>query len=242
MKCAYADLSKMIDHALLKPTLRMVDLEAGCLMARAYDVASVCIMPYAVKQCADLLDGSNVVPGTTIGFPHGASTTSSKVDQSATALADGCAELDMVINLSKLLSGDWGYVRAEIQAVVDLAHDHGRRVKVIFENCYLTDDEKIHLCEVCGDAGADWVKTSTGFGTRGATLEDLRLMRKHSPETVQVKASGGIRTLDALTSMRAIGVTRIGTSSTQTILDEARRLLNLPPIDFDRPMSESAGY
>ncbi len=237
----YSDISKMVDHALLKPTLRTLDLEEGCLMARTYDVASVCIMPFAVKQCADLLDGSNVTPGTTIGFPHGASTIKSKVDQSKTALADGCTELDMLINISKLLSGDWNYVRSEVQAVVDITHEHGQRLKIIFETCYLSDDDKIRLCEICGETGADWVKTSTGFGTGGATLEDLTLMRKHSPDSVQVKASGGIRTLDTLLSVRDIGVTRIGTSSTQTILDEARRRLDLPPIEFNGPAENSTG-
>ncbi len=222
------DISKMIDHALLKPTLTTSELTAGCLMARAYDVASVCIMPYAVKQCADLLDGSTVIPGTTIGFPHGASAIGSKVDQSKTALADGCVELDMVINISKVLSGDWDYVRSEIQAVVEVAHNQNQRVKVIFETCYLTDDDKIRLCEICGEVGADWVKTSTGFGSAGATHEDLRLMREHSPESVQVKASGGIRTLDALLAVREFGVTRVGTSSTQAILDEVRHRLKLP--------------
>ena len=233
MSWNYSDISKMVDHALLKPTLRTTDLEAGCLMARSYDVASVCIMPFAVKQCVDLLDGSNVAPGTTIGFPHGASTIQSKTEQSKSALADGCTELDMLINISKLLSGDWNYVRSEVQAIVDITHEYGQVLKVIFETCYLSDDDKIHLCEICAEAGVDWVKTSTGFGTGGATLEDLTLMRKHSPNSIQIKASGGIRTLDTLLSVREIGVTRVGTSSTQTILDEARRRLDLAPIQLN---------
>jgi deoxyribose-phosphate aldolase len=238
----YSDIAKMIDHALLKPTLTTPELTAGCQMARAYDVASVCIMPYAVKQCADLLNGSTVAPSTTIGFPHGASTISSKVAQSKTALADGCVELDMVVNISKVLSGDWDYVRSEIQAVVEVAHQVGQRVKVIFETCYLSDSDKIRLCEICGDVGADWVKTSTGFGTGGATDEDLRLMRQHAPDSVQVKASGGVRTLEALLAVRELGVTRVGTSSTQAILDKACEQLELPPIAADGSNTEVAGY
>ncbi len=242
MNWNYSDISKMLDHALLKPTLTTVDLKSGCLMARAYDVASVCIMPFAVKQCVELLCGSSVAPSTTIGFPHGASATSSKIEQSRTAMADGCAELDMVVNLSKVLSGDWGYVQSELQAVAEMVHCEGRKLKVIFETCYLSNADKIRLCEICGEVGADWVKTSTGFGTAGATHEDLVLMRKHSPASVQVKASGGIRTLDALLPVRDIGVTRIGTSSTEMILDEARARLHLTPIDAARTTAETTDY
>lgn len=242
MNWDYPDIAKMIDHALLKPTLTTAELAAGCLMARAYDIASVCIMPFAVKQCAELLDGSTVAPSTTIGFPHGASATSSKVQQSQTALQDGCVELDMVVNISRVLSGDWDSVHAEIKAVADVVHDAGQRLKIIFETCYLSDSDKIRLCEICGDIEVDWVKTSTGFGSGGATIEDLTLMRQHSPESVQVKASGGIRTLDVLLPVRDLGVTRIGTSSTQAILDEARARLGLPAIQCDAPAAESAGY
>lgn len=232
MSWKYSDISKMIDHALLKPTLTATELESGCLMARAYDVASVCIMPFAVRQSAELLRGSTVLTGTTIGFPHGVSAVTSKIEQSVTAIADGCAELDMVVNLSKVRSGDWDYVRSEIQNIVDVTHASDAQVKVIFETCYLSDEEKIRLCEICGEVGADWVKTSTGFGTAGASREDLILMRKNSPQSVQVKASGGIRTLDDVLPLRDLGVTRIGTSSTQAILDEALARLGLPPIDF----------
>ena len=242
MTWEYSDISKMIDHALLKPTLTRTDLEAGCLMARAYDIASVCIMPFAVKHCAELLADSAVAPSTTIGFPHGASATSSKVQQSETALADGCRELDMVVNISKVLSGDWKYVQQEIKAVVDTAHALKQRVKVIFETCYLNNTQKIRLCEICGEANADWVKTSTGFGTGGATIEDLRLMRGHAPDSVQIKASGGIRDLETLLPVRDIGVTRIGTSSTQVILDEARKQLNLPAIDSSTAAVSGGDY
>ncbi|MCH2211538.1 MAG: deoxyribose-phosphate aldolase [Fuerstiella sp.] len=242
MNWDYSDISKMIDHALLKPTLKTNELEAGCLMARSYNVASVCIMPFAVKRCTELLAGSDVVPCTTIGFPHGASAIHSKVEQSRIALADGCAELDMVINISKALSGDWDYVRSEIEAVVDLAHRADGRVKVIFETCYLSNHEKIRLCEICGQLGVDWVKTSTGFGSGGATHDDLILMRRTVPKTVQVKASGGIRSLDSLLSARKIGVTRIGTSSTQAILDEVRLRLQLAPIEFVGSTGETPEY
>ena len=231
MSWNYSDISKMIDHALLKPTLTTNELDAGCQMARAYDIASVCIMPFAVSRCAELLDGSTVAPSTTIGFPHGASTTRDKVHQSETALADGCRELDMVVNISKVLSGDWSSVQSEIAAVAETAHARGQKVKVIFETCYLNDDQKIRLCKASSEAGADWVKTSTGFGTGGATMEDLKLMTAHVADHVQVKASGGVRTLEALLPVRDLGVTRIGTSSTQRILDEARRQQGLDPIE-----------
>lgn len=238
----YSDIAKMIDHALLKPTLTTPELTVGCQMARAYDVASVCILPYAVKQCADLLSGSTVAPSTTIGFPHGASAISSKVEQSITALADGCIELDLVVNISKVLSGDWDYVRSEIRAVVEVAHQAGGRAKVIFETCYLSNDDKIRLCEICGDVKADWIKTSTGFGTGGATHEDLQLMRQHAPDYVQVKASGGIQTLEALLAARQFGVNRIGTSSTQAILNAARVQQKLSPITLEGPSTEVSGY
>jgi len=226
MDVTYADLAKMIDHSLLKPHMTTDDLDAGCRLAVAYDVATVCIMPYYVSRCAELLGGSTVVPSTTIGFPHGGHTTAVKVAEAERALADGARELDMVVNISQVLSGGWDYVRDDIQAVADTAHAAGGKVKVIFENCYLQDDHKKRLCGVCGEVGADWVKTSTGFGTGGHTLDDLRLMREHSPPEVQVKAAGGVRTLDALLAVREVGATRAGATATQAILDEARERLD----------------
>jgi len=226
----YSDVAKMIDHSLLSPTLTCDDLEAGCRLARDYDVASVCIMPYALARCAELLKGSTVVASTTIGFPHGGHATSTKVTEALRAIVDGGRELDMVVNISQVLSGNWDYVRRDIEAVVEAAHAGGAKVKVIFENCYLKDEHKIRLCEICGELKADWVKTSTGYGTGGATLDDLKLMRKHSPAHVQVKAAGGIRTLDSLLEVRALGVTRSGASRTKEMLDEARARLALPPI------------
>lgn len=226
----YPDLAKMIDHSLLQPNLTAADLEAGCKLALAYDVASVCILPYYLKRCADLLRGSTVQASTTIGFPHGGHTTATKVAEAKQALADGGQELDMVVNISQVLSGNWDYVRQDIAAVIKVAHDAGAKVKVIFENCYLKDDHKIRLCEICGELKADWVKTSTGYGSGGATLEDLALMRKHAPPHVQVKAAGGVRDLDTLVKVRDLGVTRCGASRTKEILDDCRNRLGLKPI------------
>jgi deoxyribose-phosphate aldolase len=226
----YADLAQMIDHSLLNPTLTDRELDPGCLLARRYEVASVCIMPYHLKRCAELLAGSATRPSTTIGFPHGGHRTATKVREAELAVADGCIELDAVVNISKVRSGDWVYVRQDIAAVIDVAHAAGRQVKVIFENCYLNDEQKIRLCEICGELRADWVKTSTGYGSGGATLDDLRLMRRHAPAHVQVKAAGGVRDLDALLQVRALGVTRVGASRTREMMDECRRRLNLPAL------------
>lgn len=225
MDYTYQDIAKMIDHSLLNPTLTASDLDQGCRLALEYDCASVCIMPYTLRRCAEILQGSTVKASTTIGFPHGGHTTSVKVAEAERALDDGGEELDMVVNISKVLSDDWDYVRQDIAAVIDATHSRGQKVKVIFENCYLQDNHKIRLCEICGELGADWVKTSTGYGTGGATIEDLRLMRQHSPAHIQVKAAGGVRTLDKLLEVRALGVTRVGASRTADILDECRRRL-----------------
>ena len=227
MEYTYEQIAKMIDHSLLNPTLTAKELENGCQLALEYDVASVCIMPYYLERCAEILSGSTVKASTTIGFPHGGHTTAIKVAEAEQALADGDQELDMVVNISKVLSEDWKYVRDDIQAVVDVAHAHSQKVKVIFENCYLEDRHKIRLCEICGALSADWVKTSTGYGTGGATNEDLKLMRQVAPPHVQVKAASGVRTLDRLLEVRALGVTRVGASRTATILDECRHRLEL---------------
>lgn len=231
MDYTYSDIAKMIDHSLLNPTLTAADLEAGCNLALAYDVASVCILPYALKRCADMLRGSTVKASTTIGFPHGGHTTAIKKAEAEQAIADGCEELDMVVNISQVLSGNWDYVRADIKAVIDVAHAAGQKVKVIFENCYLKDEHKVQLCKICSELKADWVKTSTGYGSGGATHDDLRLMRQNSAATVQVKAAGGVRDLDGLLAVREMGVTRCGASRTKDILDECRRRLNLPAIN-----------
>ena len=225
MDYAYADIAGMIDHALLAPTLTTEELEAGCRLAREYEVASVCILPWAVKRADELLSGTTVQPTTTIGFPHGGQATGVKAAEAEQALADGATELDMVVNISKVKSADWDHVREDIAAVLEPTHRKRMKLKVIFETCYLAEAEKIRLCEICGELGVDWVKTSTGFGAGGATDEDLILMKTHSPEYVQVKASGGIRDLDRVLRVRELGCTRCGTSGTKDILDELKRRL-----------------
>jgi deoxyribose-phosphate aldolase len=217
-----ADLARMFDHSLLQPTLTDADLERGILLAREYGVASVCIKPYAVKLAAKLLAGSTVQASTTIGFPHGGHVTKVKVIESEIALADGATELDMVVNVGKVLSGEWNSVADDIAAVVRVAHAANAKVKVIFENAYLKEEHKKELCTICGEVRADWVKTSTGYAETGATVEDLKLMRQFSPPHVQVKAAGGVRTYEKLLEVRAIGVTRVGATATKVILDEAK--------------------
>jgi deoxyribose-phosphate aldolase len=234
MDYTYTDIAKLIDHSLLSPALTTQQLEEGCRLAVAYDVASVCILPYYLMRCVENLRETGVKASTTIGFPHGGHATEIKHAEAERAIADGGEELDMVVNISKVKSGDWDYVRRDIGTVVDAAHAMGAQVKVIFENCYLNDDEKIRLSQICGELEADWVKTSTGYGTGGATIEDLKLMREHAPDHVQVKAAGGIRDLDKLLEVRALGVTRIGASRTREMLDDCRRRLDLPPIDASK--------
>jgi len=222
---SYSDIAKMIDHSLLNPALTVEELEAGCRLARDYDVASVCILPYYAARCAGLLEGSTVQPSTTIGFPHGGHRREIKIAEAEQALKDGATELDAVINISKARSSDWKYVADEIRALTELTHSHAQKIKIIFENAYLDDAAKIRLCEICGGIGVDWVKTSTGYAPSGATIEDLKLMRKHSPPHVQVKAAGGVRDLDALLAVRAIGVTRVGATRTAQMLDECKKRL-----------------
>src|ERR1700733_13381013 len=214
MDYTYLDIAKMIDHSLLNPVLTDRELEAGCRLARTYDVASACVKPYYTKRCAELLAGSTVAASTVIGFPHGGHLTKVKLAEAEQALGDGGSELDMVVNIGKVLSADWDFVREDIRAVTQLTHQGNAIVKVIFENCYLQDSHKIRLCEICAEVGADFVKTSTGYGTGGATIADLKLMRKHAPAHIRVKAAGGIRTLDALLEVRAIDVSRSGATRT----------------------------
>lgn len=227
MDYSYLDIAKMIDHSLLNPVLTDEEMIAGAILARDYDVASACVKPYFLKRCAEILEGSDVAPSTVIGFPHGGSIPAVKLAEAEQALHDGGTELDMVVNIGKVLSEDWDLVTSEIQAIVELTHQANGLVKVIFENCYLNDDHKIRLCQICGDVGADFVKTSTGYGTGGATLDDLTLMRKHSPEHVRVKAAGGVRTLDSLLEVRAVGVARCGATRTAGMLTECRERLGV---------------
>ena len=227
---SYPDIAKMIDHSLLNPALTVPELEAGCELALLYDAASVCILPYYAARCAQILAGSAVQTSTTIGFPHGGHTTAVKLEEVRHALRDGATELDMVINISQARSGNWDYVASEIRVLTETTHKGGAKIKVIFENAYLDDPAKIRLCYLCGEIGVDWVKTSTGYASSGATHADLALMRRHSPPSVGVKAAGGIRTLDALLEVRALGVTRVGATRTAEMLDECRQRLGLSAI------------
>lgn len=227
MNYTYEDIAKMIDHSLLNPKMTDKELEEGCNIAIKYKVASVCIKPYFVKQAAKLLTGTGVKTGTTIGFPHGGHSTNVKVIEAEQALSDGAEELDMVVNIGKVLSLDWDYVTNDIRKVVDVGHSCNAIVKVIFENFYLQNEHKIELCNICSVVGADFVKTSTGYADGGATLEDIKLMRKYSTSNVQVKAAGGIRTLDQVIEVRELGVTRIGATRTVDILEECKRRLSI---------------
>jgi deoxyribose-phosphate aldolase len=226
MDYTYEGIAKMIDHSLLNPALTESELEAGCRLALDYDVASVCIVPYYLSRCSQLLKGSRVKASTTVGFPHGGHTTQVKLAEAKQALDDGGEELDVVCNISKVRSGDFDYVKRELGALTDLVHARGQKIKVIFENSYLDEKQKIALCHICGEIGADWAKTSTGYSSGGATLSDLELMRAHCPAHVQIKAAGGVRDLDGLLAVRAVGATRSGASRTRDILDECRRRLS----------------
>jgi deoxyribose-phosphate aldolase len=241
MKYSYEQLAKMIDHSLLHPTMTDQELEDGCRLAAKYGVASVCIKPYAVQRAAELLRGTGVLVGAVIGFPHGNAATESKRYETELACRDGAAEIDMVLNVGKALSGDWDYVERDVRAVCDEAARHGAKVKVIFENDYLikggaglsADDFKRRLCQLCERAGAAWVKTSSGYGFvkqpdgsynyKGATEHDLALMRASVSAKVQVKAAGGVRDLDGLIKVRDLGGSRCGATATAAMLDEYRR-------------------
>lgn len=226
------ELAKMIDHSILNPVMTDNDLIRECETARKYNVASVCVKPYAVRKAAEILKGSDIEIGCVIGFPHGNSTTAVKVYETEQACNDGATEIDMVINIGKALGGDWEYVEKEIKAVADTCHQNRAIVKVIFETDYIKKEEdKIRLCEICTRAGADFVKTSTGYGFvkqpngdynyKGATIDDIKLMRKHSGPKVQVKCAGGVRTLDDLIKMKEAGATRSGATATEAMLKEA---------------------
>ena len=226
------DIAQMIDHSLLRPELTEEDVRKGCEIAKKYKVATVCCSPSEVALVKQLLQGSDVKTSTVVGFPHGYCKTETKVFEAEQAIKDGAVELDMVINIGRLRSGDYDYVKKDIQAVVEAskagldqnpplaAHRHNVVVKVIFENYYLTDEQKKIACRLSEESGADFVKTSTGFAGGGATLEDLRLMRENSGEKVQVKAAGGVRDLEMALKVREVGCTRFGATRTETIMEQ----------------------
>jgi deoxyribose-phosphate aldolase len=216
-------VAKTIDHSLLRPELTVDEVLAGCALAAAYDVASVCCRPLDVSRCRDALEGSDVVVGTVVGFPHGSSATAVKVTEAERALDDGATELDMVLPIGWLRSGEDAYVHGDIAAVVAAAHARDAIVKVILENAYLTDEEKVRGCQLSEQAGADYVKTSTGYAPSGSTMDDLRLMRASVSERVKVKAAGGIRTLDLLVEGLNAGMDRCGATATAAIIDDLRR-------------------
>jgi deoxyribose-phosphate aldolase len=227
------DLAKMIDHSLLHPTMTDEEIRLGCELARRCDVATACVKPYAVPLAKDVLAGSDVGVCPVIGFPHGNSTTRIKVAEADEAAIAGGSEIDMVVNIGKVRGGDWDYVTAEIQAIQDVVRANGAILKVIFENDYLQEQHIVRLCGICSAIGVAFVKTSTGYGFvkqpdgsyayKGATVPHLKLMRQHCPPHVQIKAAGGVRTLDDLLMVRSLGVSRIGATATEAILAEARR-------------------
>lgn len=218
----YKEIAEMIDHSLLKPTLTDQDIIDGCNLAKEYQVASVCVRPSDLPLCRQILAGSDVLLTTVIGFPHGTTTTKTKVAESAEAIENGAVELDVVLNIGKLRSGEYDYVADDLRAVISLAHEKGVLVKVIFENCYLSKEEIIKACEICNKVGADYVKTSTGYGSGGATDEDLKLMRQHAAPNVKIKAAGGVRTLERAIEVRRLGVTRFGCTATVGILERLK--------------------
>ena len=226
-------LAKMIDHSLLHPTMTDEEIRKGCLLAKQYNVATACVKPYSIPLAKQILQDTDVKICPVIGFPAGNSTTAIKMQEALEAVKAGGAEIDMVINIGKALSGDWEYVEREIRMVNDIVVANGGIVKVIFENDYLKDEHIIRLCQICSNIQVAFVKTSTGYGFvkqengmytyKGATLRHLKLMREHCSESVQIKAAGGVRTLDDLLRMRAIGVTRVGATATKKILEEAKQ-------------------
>lgn len=253
------EIAKMIDHSLLHPTMTDAELRDGCELALKYDVASVCIKPYAVRLATDILAGSDVLVGTVIGFPAGNSATAVKVAETTQACLDGAVEIDMVVNIGKVLGEDWDYVRDEIRAINEASVAHGAILKVIFENDYLPNDShKIRLCQICTEVGAAFVKTSTGYGFvkgsdgkysyEGATEHDLRLMLNHvgtvrAGVPVRVKAAGGVRTLDGLLKVKEMGVSRLGASATATIMEDAYRRFGTVAADVPiAPIAEAKGY
>lgn len=218
----YEEIASLIDHSLLKPDLTDAEIEEGCRIADEYRVATVCVRPSDVPRAVALLAHSPVLVTTVVGFPHGSTTTATKVFEAEEAIRNGARELDAVLNIGKLRSGDIDFVRADLKAVTDAAHARGVLVKVIFENCFLDDDEKVEACRISSEVGADFVKTSTGFGTGGAEDRDIKLMREHVSPAVKIKAAGGIRTLERAIEVRKLGCRRIGATATVGILERLK--------------------
>jgi deoxyribose-phosphate aldolase len=218
-----ADIAAMIDHSLLRPDMARDELLAGFEMAKRYKAATCCVRPCDISLAGQVLAGSGVRVSTVLAFPHGSNRTEVKVFEAERAMNDGCKDLDVVLNVGRLKSADYDYVQKDLAAVVDLVHGRSGTVKVIFENCFLSDDEIVKACQICDRIGADYVKTSTGYGTGGATLEDVSLMRRSSSPRMAVKAAGGIRSLDSLLQFRAAGAKMAGTRSTKEILEEAAK-------------------
>lgn len=220
-------LHRLIDHALLRPNLSSGELERGIQLGVDLGVASICILPHYLPRLVECLAGTHVRSSTVIGFPHGSMTREAKLFEAQDAIQKGCDELDVVVNISRVLSGDWDYVREELALLIYTVHAADRKIKVIFENVYLEESHKIRLTQLSSELSADWIKTSTGFASGGATLADVRLMRAHAPDTVQIKASGGISDLATLQAFADAGATRIGTSSAQKILAELTQSAHL---------------
>jgi len=224
----YADLAQMIDHSLVRPELTDDDVIAGCELARRYEVASVSVRPCDIELAVRVLDGSSVKVGSVAGFPHGSSTTAVKLYEARDVLRRGAREIDMVLNFAKLRSRQFQYVETELLQMAETCHKEGALLKVIFENAWLTDELKIVACRICGRAGVDFAKTSTGFAPTGYTLEDLRLMRAHLPEHVGLKAAVGVRTLEKAKEVYEVGCTRFGATATAAILDAWKTELSGP--------------
>lgn len=220
--CTAKDIAKMIDHSLLNPAFTRQQVIEGCNIAKEYDVATVCVKPCDVEVANEILTGTDVLVTTVIGFPHGANLTAVKECEAKLAIEQGCKELDMVINIGRLLGSEYDYVEADIKAVCDIAHASNVIVKVILENAYLTPKIITIACKICEKAGADFVKTSTGYAPSGATLDDLKNMRASTSSHVRVKAAGGVRTLSAALAVRSVGAVRFGCTATAKIVIEAR--------------------
>jgi deoxyribose-phosphate aldolase len=220
-KITVKDVAFHLDHSLLRPDITMQELKEGIDVAIKYNCVSVCVRPSDIPVVKEQLKGTDVLLTTVLAFPHGGTTTNTKVAEAIDCIEKGAVEVDMVLHIGRMLSGEYDYVQADIKAVVDAAHKRGIDVKVITENCFLTDEQIEKACEICINAGADYVKTSTGYGGGGSTLEDLKLMRRVSGDDIKVKAAGGVRTLDQALAVIATGTVRIGTRSSKIILEEA---------------------